>query len=521
MSGTQGAKSPAPNGKRVPKENPNYAAQPGMKKTQLERKAGDRRNSISSAAADSPQRHGNPSPTQQTHDLSGLMRDLQARVVKVEATVVTLDGDRLTAMETKAVKLENELVTLRTDLVEARGIAVKRKEECGNLQVKLENELATLRTELVEVRGIAEKRKDECGKQQAANEVKVAALEEEVSSLKEKLKMETEERQTTDIGVGVLAGEVAKNGEKQKEELKRAEQQMDAVEGRKAEMEVILRKMVEIDVKIAEERTEAVKQVELKLEKQIKEVKYSVNRRSDKTAAKSVEPVESSDCLWEKKPEDGDVFVVLTDSNGAGVTQETIRRHIPREKQSGCRIRVYTTYTLFEAFSKIKDGKIMVEGARIVVDVATNDVRGTRGQPQTTPDELVDRVGKLVALLKEKGAVGVTVCEVKPMTLKDVRPYSDRLRQRCKENKIGWCRTQLGVSSLKEDGFHVLPSFLRVMNDTYAYAIMGVQVPNPTPTYQKWRHRMPEREWPQVGEERELNVWRRREEERRTRTQIP
>jgi hypothetical protein len=40
--------------------------------------------------------------------------------------------------------------TLRTELVEARGIAVKRKEECE----KLHSELVTLTTKLVEVRGL-------------------------------------------------------------------------------------------------------------------------------------------------------------------------------------------------------------------------------------------------------------------------------------------------------------------------------------------------------------------------------
>jgi hypothetical protein len=290
-------------------------------------------------------------------------------------------------------------------------------------------------------------------------------------------------------------------------------------------MDEILKKVVEIDVKIVEERTEAVKQVKQKLEEQINEVKQSVNRRRDKTAAKStgqepVEPVESSDCLWEKTPEDGDLFVILTDSNGAGVTQETVRCHIPRKMQCGCRIRIYTTYTLFEAFSRIKDGKIKMEGARIIVDVMRNDVRGTKRQPQTTPDELVNRVGKVVAMLKEKGARDVTVSEVKPMTLKDVKPYSNRLRQRCMEKKVGWCQSQLGVEDLKEDGFHVLPSSLRILDKTYACAVMGVKVPHPMPIYQKWRHKLIEQEWPRMGQRPELNVWR-REEERRIRTRVP
>jgi hypothetical protein len=129
------------------------------------------------------------------------------------------------------VKLEYEVKTLRTELVETRGIAAKRKDECG----KLQSELMTLTTELVEVRGIAEKRKSECEQLQVANGAKVTALDGDVKNLKEELRLETEERKTTDIGDGVLADKVAKNGEKQKEGLERTEQQMDAVEGRKAE----------------------------------------------------------------------------------------------------------------------------------------------------------------------------------------------------------------------------------------------------------------------------------------------
>ena len=161
-----------------------------------------------------------------------------------------------------------------------------------------------------------------------------------------------------------------------------------------------------------------------------------------------------------------------------------------------------------------------MEGVRVIIDVMTNDIRGTRGQAQTSPLELTDRVGKVVAIVKEKGAKGMVVCEAKPMNLRDVTPFSDQLRRSCRERKIGWCQTQLGVKSLKEDGFHILPSFLKTIDATYACAVMGIAVPHPTPKHQKWRHQLMEREWPQVGNRPEVNVWRRREEERRMRTEI-
>jgi hypothetical protein len=181
---------------------------------------------------------------------------------------------------------------------------------------------------------------------------------------------------------------------------------------------------------------------------------------------------------------DGDEpwYLVLTDSNGAGVTQETVKNHIPTEKQKKYRIRVVTTYTLFEAFKKVWDERIKVEGARVIIDIMTNDVCGTKGLAQMSPQELTNRVGKMVAIIKEKGARGVAVCEAKPMSLRDVTPFSDQLHCNCHDRGIGWCKTQLGVKHPKEDGYHILPR--------------------------------PE-------ERPELNVWRRREEERRLRTQIP
>ena len=130
-----------------------------------------------------------------------------------------------------------------------------------------------------------------------------------------------------------------------------------------------------------------------------------------------------------------------------------------------------------------------------------------------TPEEGGDRVGRVVATIKEKGARGVAVCEVKPMSLLDVTPFSDLLRRRCLESKIGWCQTQLEIANLKEDGFHILPPFLRVLDASYACAVMGVPVPHPTPAYRKWRHHKLQGEWPQLERGR-MNVWRRREEER-------
>jgi hypothetical protein len=156
-----------------------------------------------------------------------------------------------------------------------------------------------------------------------------------------------------------------------------------------------------------------------------------------------------------------------------------------------------------------------VEGKRVIVDVMTNDLRGTRGMARVMPEEVMDRVGKVVAAIKEKGAKEVAVCEAKPMSLLNVTPFTDLLKRRCLASKIGWCQTQLGIGHLKEDGYHILPSFLQILDATYACAVMGVPVPHPTPTYRKWRHHELPEDRPRLE-----NAWRRREEERRTRTDI-
>jgi hypothetical protein len=56
------------------------------------------------------------------------------------------------------------------------------------------------------------------------------------------------------------------------------------------------------------------------------------------------------------------------------------------------------------------------------------------------------------------------VCEVKPMNFMDVNPYSNAihsasLRMRAQGHQVQGIQTQTGVSHLKKDGFHILPSF--------------------------------------------------------------
>ena len=70
-------------------------------------------------------------------------------------------------------------------------------------------------------------------------------------------------------------------------------------------------------------------------------------------------------------------------------------------------IRVVTAYTLHEVFDRVWNGDILVEAVSVILDVATNDIRGTRRQPRAMPEEIVERLGRMMDVLKRKGAGGV------------------------------------------------------------------------------------------------------------------
>jgi hypothetical protein len=289
---------------------------------------------------------------------------------------------------------------------------------------------------------------------------------------------------------------------------------VEAMETMKTETRDMKRAAAEVMNRLEEERRREPRIEETGVKMVVKEVR---KLKAPKHAETSLTMTMDRDVTTAKGVvEDCNKCVILTDSNGVEITQESVRRHILGQKRQNYKIRVHTTHTLLEAFSKICDGKIEVKGKRVIVDVTTNDLRGTRGMARVMPEEVVDTVGKVVAAIKDKGAKGVVVCEAKPMSLLNVTPFTDLLQQRCLARKIGWCQTQLGIGHLKEDGNHILPSFFQILDATYACAVMGVPVPHPTPTYRKWRHHKLPVEWPRLE-----NAWRSREEERKTKTDIP
>ena len=161
-------------------------------------------------------------------------------------------------------------------------------------------------------------------------------------------------------------------------------------------------------------------------------------------------------------------------------------------------------YTTDEAIQRVRRGDINVSGATVVIDNLTNDVRGTRVRAAISPQELVRQVDRLRGSLFEMGAAAAVVCQLKPMQITDVTPYNDHLDAYLRaQGKGGFgCRTQIRLSDLKRDGYHVQPQFDSVIDRTYACALRGFPVPRPTPLNEfipdNLRRRW-EVEWPRVG----------------------
>ena len=153
-----------------------------------------------------------------------------------------------------------------------------------------------------------------------------------------------------------------------------------------------------------------------------------------------------------------------------------------------------------------------MRGAVVVVDCLTNEVRGSWRRKALSPDELVERVHGLRCRLLMAGAEAVVICYLKPMEVRDVRPYNVTLHEYLRAmGPTGFgCQTQVRIRDLDpRDGFHVLPQVKTVLDRTYAFAIMGLPVPCPTeeedfiPTLVR---RSYEAQWPRVGVDQRRGV---------------
>ena len=233
-------------------------------------------------------------------------------------------------------------------------------------------------------------------------------------------------------------------------------------------------------VKVREESRKGIKDVEDRLEAKIKQLEEGGGggvRREDNQVGNREESQTG-------KPKQR--CIVITDSNGREATGDSIKNHVPRNKRDEMVIEVAVAYTLEEAYRRISRGELSVEEAIVVVDNLTNDVRGTRNRPSVTPQQLVRLIDALRRKVMAAGATAVIVCQLKPMQMTDVTPYNEALdtylRREKQHGRDGYaCRTQIRLDYLRGDGFHLKPDYWSVLDRTYACALLGCEVPFPTP----------------------------------------
>ena len=202
--------------------------------------------------------------------------------------------------------------------------------------------------------------------------------------------------------------------------------------------------------------------------------------------------------------------VIITDSNGRGATENSIKNHIPRGERDNYDIAVRVSYTTEDATRCVDRGDILVRGATVVLDNLTNDIRDNGTRKAASPQELLRRVDRLRKGLYAAGATAVVTCQIKPMQTTDVTPYNAMLSDYIwTQGMSGYgCRTQIRLSHLKNDGYHVLPQYDSTIDKTYACALIGISVPCPTPMDEFTPNHLRRRwamDWPRVGRGQQMN----------------
>ena len=197
--------------------------------------------------------------------------------------------------------------------------------------------------------------------------------------------------------------------------------------------------------------------------------------------------------------------VIIVDSNGRDASSsELIKSHIPKHERDKYDIEVTVAYRIEEAYDKVERGAI------VIIDCLTNMVKETCSGPGQNPDELVWCVDRLRERLWAAAAAEIIICQIKPTLRLDVshhnRALDAYLRSQMELDGGHGCCTQIRLDYLRADGLHLKPQFFSVLNKTYACAIMGASVPDPTPyedfTPMHVRRRW-ESEWPRLrGESR-------------------
>ena len=209
--------------------------------------------------------------------------------------------------------------------------------------------------------------------------------------------------------------------------------------------------------------------------------------------------------------------IIFTDSNGRnGTTPSSVKHHIPEECRDDYDVNIVIAYRIGEAKSLVEKGDLAINGAIVIIDCLGNDARDTRQAPKLTPDQHVQKLDELRKVLWERGATDVIVCSLKPTQRADATEYVERVHrylQSVREDDGGHgIHSQVRLEHLRADGLHLQPRFYFVLQQTYACAILGLNVPNPTPLESFIPDRMRQKylsEWPIVRASNMNNGWKR------------
>ena len=198
--------------------------------------------------------------------------------------------------------------------------------------------------------------------------------------------------------------------------------------------------------------------------------------------------------------------LIFTDSNGRNATTpESVLSHIPEESRGHYEVEIAVAYHMNEVIDRMEKEEFNVRGVHVVIDCHSYDARDTRFRPALTPESFVRKVDELRQKLWDAGAAGIVVCAIKPTQRADVREHNESVHYylRSKKDTDGGhgCGAQVRLDHLSRDGLHLQPRFYHVLQNTYACAISGTNVPLPTPisdfipfhVRQRW-----ERDWPRM-----------------------
>ena len=322
-------------------------------------------------------------------------------------------------------------------------------------------------------------------------------LRKEVAQLKKRLEEEEECRRKLEEKLRVIVevddeerGKIRTEFEKEKERRKKWEEE------KIKEVKDDFKKVVLTEEKNSEEKR---KQLKEGLEKELKE---AVGKLSTETSKERPEETVGAGTVEDNAPKYQ--CIVITDSNGERATQETIRNHIPQGQREKYEIRVVVAYRLEDAYDRVEEGSLNVENAYVIIDNVTNNIRGGKKHYPEPPDLVSDRVAALRELILANSAKAVVVCELKPMKRVDVRYHSLRIHNylvSCGKGGFG-CRTQIRMRYLRDDGFHIQPKFDSIVDRTYACALLGIHVPDPTPfddLTPEYERRRWDKQYPRLG----------------------